>query len=765
LIDRILDLDPPPAVARDLAALGAALAAAFLLVSCGDGRGGTIEGAPPFRHMVIDDSPVSGPDCCTDVCALGDIDGDGYLDVVIGAEKGEDPGLVWYQYPTWRRRAIASGEFTTDGQTADMDGDGDLDVVISNYGSGIYWYENPADPDSESWAAHRLGEGYGHDLEVGDLDGDGDLDVVTCDKKGVSWWRNAGSDGWTVLPVTEIPGEGTALADIDGDGDLDIVYQGLWLENTGGGRSAGQWPEHTVAQGWHNEARVQTADMNGDGRTDVVLSVSESDGAIAWFECPANPAAGAWTRHDIAAGEMTGVHGLQVADFDGDGDLDVAAAEMHTSPKRRVLVYLNDGDTWRPLELSRSGSHNIRVGDIGSDGDIDIVGKNYGGEGRKIELWENLTAPGDWDYFAADERRPRSERWKMGLVFADVDGNGLADIVAGSCIYHNPLPDERMIKGPWRRTRLDGEIDVFFHADVDGDDFCDLVGMSGTGLVWVEAQDPSGTRWSARRVADVPDARTQGYTTAQIRPGGRVELVFTRGKGLYYAVIPEKDAGGGDWEVVVVSRNSEEEGVAAGDLDGDGDLDLAGVAADGHRAVWFENPGGVVAGGQPWASHEIGPSQEWLDRVALADINGDSRLDLVVTEETRDRQYNSRIYWFEAPIDPAGTQWCRHTVFLLRSVNSMDVADFDGDGDVDIVAAEHTDQQNDEGAPNNLTAWFENPGGEGGRWIVHPIDISNHSSHLGARVCDLDNDGDMDLVSIAWQQYRYLHVWLDYIGE
>ena len=62
----------------------------------------------------------------------------------------------------------------------------------------------------------------------------------------------------------------------------------------------------------------------------------------------------------------------------------------------------------------------------------------------------------------------------------------------------------------WGRTRLDGELDVFFHTDVNGDDFCDLVDTSGTSLVRAEANHPAGAGWTARRVAGLPDDRTQG---------------------------------------------------------------------------------------------------------------------------------------------------------------------------------------------------------------------------------------------------------------
>ena len=70
-----------------------------------------------------------------DVKIAADIDGDGFKDLVVGGSPGED--LNWYRYPTWTktRIALASFEFTTDGDAADVDGDGDIDIVVPD-GSG-----------------------------------------------------------------------------------------------------------------------------------------------------------------------------------------------------------------------------------------------------------------------------------------------------------------------------------------------------------------------------------------------------------------------------------------------------------------------------------------------------------------------------------------------------------------------------------------------------------------------------------------------------
>jgi hypothetical protein len=94
----------------------------------------------------------------------------------------------------------------------------------------------------------------------------------------------------------------------------------------------------------------------------------------------------------------------------------------------------------------------------------------------------------------------------------------------------------------------------------------------------------------------------------------------------------------------------------------------------------------------------------------------------------------------------------------LRSLNSLDVADMDDDGDTDIVVGEHTDLDADRVAPDTLTAAYENLD-NGMSWRQHVVDRGPRSSHLGTRLVDLDADGDSDIVSIAWHQFEIVHVW------
>jgi hypothetical protein len=716
---------------------------------------GTGPAGSMFRHWIIDPYPNTGPDCCTDVLMLGDMNGDGMLDVVVGAQNAEQAGLVWYRYPSWEKHSVARGEFTTDGQTADIDQDGDTDIVVGNFTPGretIDWFENVSGAGEGTWVRHTLGSGYVHDVETGDMDGDGDPDVVTCDKKKVVLWEQVTPLEFRRHVMVERPGEGLKLADIDGDGDPDIVFGASWLENPGALTEG--WEPHAIADQWPADTRVSIADMNADGRPDVVLSGSEGEGRVSWFEAPESAGTGSWIERPIENGALEGAHSLQVADLDLDGDLDVVVAEMHTSRRKRVLIYLNQRGTFEASLLADSGSHNMQLGDIDGDGDPDIVGKNYAGTGRPIEMWENQTSKSRrWNYGSIDAARPKSQQGMMGLVFADVDRDGFTDVVAGSYLYRNP---RGKLWEKWPRIELYKGVDVYFALDIDRDRFSDLVGIAGNTVFWLEAADEKASAWSARPIAKVAkEGRTQGYAAANLIPGGKIQLAFCRGVGHLYVLEIPSDPERSAWPLHLISPQAEEGGLAVGDIDGDGDLDLATVKGDGKHAIWLENPGSLAA---TWEARAVGETQPWMDRVAVVDINGDGKPDMVATIERQDGVLTDSLYWFEAPSKPKHEPWIRHLIARHRSVNSLDVADVDGDGAVDVVVAEHTDLLESAGAPDNLTLVYYKRS-RGSRWMPEIVERGPHSSHLGARVRDLDNDGSPEVISIGWNQYRYVHLW------
>src|SRR3989338_4747768 len=693
---------------------------------------------------------------------LADVSGDGQLDII---EGGGNLGgnIYWYQYPNWTKFQIGSVGGDDDLQTGDINKDGAIDVVVNG---GTYWYENPRGTGGNVqslWTRHTIdASNNGHDLVLGDVNADTRLDVLTRGEFGPTtlYLQGTTSDTWTAISMPNAPdGEGSALADINRDGRVDIIGNGYWLQQPASNITNGSaWLRRDFGS-WPAGSSVAVADINQDGRLDIFLSYSEvGPGTLSWFEAPLDPVSGAWIKHDV--GNVEDVHRFHLRDMNNDGTLDIAFGEMHQSATDRIGVFYNLGlgATWNLQVLATTGSHNIAVGDIGNDGDLDILTANWNlssPDGGSLNLWRNELNPGSqilpltsWTYIPADSTRASQKFGIDGSL--DVTGDGYKDIVSGQYFYRNP---GGAMTGTWPRTTLpSSSYDTLLLVNVDDDSFGDAIAMDANGQVyWLEATTSNGSSWTSRgMIGDVGTAdegiSTQGYASGQIVAGGKPEIIINVAERLAYFEIPSNPTTV-PWQTMKAIRSTsvqEPEGVALGDIDGDGDLDVASNTST-TAISWWRNPGN---GTENWQSFSIGSIPgDFVDRLGLADLDGDGDLDLAVSGANRS---GIGVYWFRSPATKTSA-WTRTTILSSSQVdtmNSMDIADMDKDVDIDIITAEHRGSQRMFILENSGTGTFTT------REISNGIE-----NHLGARVFDLDQDGDLDIIGIAWDGYQDLHVW------
>ena len=644
----------------------------------------------------------------------------------------------------------------------DLDDDGDLELLVGEEFGDLILYRNQGSGSAPDWefetldyAAASVDEGCSPALR--DVTGDGAPDLFAGSGSGaVSVFYNQGTSaapawptspdqvltvGWNPAPVLE---------DLNGDGLIDLIV-GVREEGEGGRlihfANTGTitepvWSLQTDTYAGITETggegiRPAFVDLDDDGDRDMLVGLS---GSVVWYERGGTPASPTWTRH---AGDLIGYGGGSsgtspvAGDWDGDEDDDLIIGEHWGN----LRFFRNNGSSWAeetfgfPFDLA--GDSAPALTDWNGDGTLDLlVGQAHGSLRRYVN--QGTPSAADWRPDGDLLTLPWTNHPHAYPAFADIDGDGDVDLFVGEGDWDGPeaggnlryyrnegtadQPEWNLVTTSFLGLDVGGWSTPAF-ADTDGDGDLDLfVGDSEGTLTFVEnTGTATSPTWGA------PE---QPYAGLQVRghsapaffdldQDGDLDMLLGQEDGWLAYVQNGGTQSSPSWELVTTHYLDLWVGShavpAAADIDGDGYDDLViGEGSGGLNVYRYGGPGTPTAphdGFEPGDELLIdgtvslhGPAIAATTDVEAIDVIGGARLVKLFAEDGR--ALPAQNTFMSSMLTPSGfpIQRPSRTGLELDDV-SFDVTNLRHDGGHRIVG----DLQASAVLPDGLTAGIYRP--------------------------------------------------------
>ncbi len=698
------------------------------------------------------------------------------------------------------RRSFGGDDAAMSVALADVNGDGALDIITGNYawikvflndGQGSFYGDqlncaappSPMPEDVRCVSLSIYSNEYPFHMIAGDFDGDGTLDIVYVNSDVLSprlyLLRNAGNASFSLQMIDsdmQISRHGLAAGDLNNDGKLDIVSRHIYINN-----GAGVFTKSFSPFTWSNGV-VDLGDMDGDGSLDIVAVLPQfksyvylNDGAgnFGWdtSDCAAPP-------DDVVCftSPTANTTSLDLADLDGDGALDILVGNNLSSPS---YAYFNLGMQAGRLAFSdglvvgniADAATSIHAADVNNDGSLDvIIGRNE----KQSAVYLN---GGQGDFTASSEF---GAGFFTSIATGDLNGDGSLDFVvsySGQGEMGAGAPTLYINDGLGRfptsaSVGRNGDAQSLAIGDIDGDGSLDIV--VGYGHLWTPhatiaylndgsgnfCSEPACDETNSRQVGSGDDY-TRSLALGDMNGDGSLDIVMGNFGYIDIHVLPIVEYGQSSYVFLndgqgnfnqdlfdcaappanircFGSGSEKTTGLAVGDLNGDGSLDI--VTGNGsfyspngqQNYVYFNDGSGNFSSSLPYGS-----GVDNTRGLALGDLNGDGSLDIV---NRNDGQPDLVFLNDGAGHFFAGSLNC--VAANLRCLaagdgnNSLALVDIDGEGDLDIAAGY---------TARSGTVYLNDGSGNFTLEAARLFDGGANSIASG----DLDRDGLPDLISGA----------------
>jgi len=318
--------------------------------------------------------------------------------------------------------ANSGGATSNDVKLADVNNDGALDIVST--GSAVQIRLGNGDGTFRAAVNYTSNTA---DSALADMNGDGRLDVIGIGGAATYVLLGNGDGSFAAATSFATSGQFIAVGDINGDGSIDAAVANgsntTILLGTGSGNLVSTT---TFSQGGSNLVGIDLADFNNDGKLDVAATaVLTAGGAVALGRGDGT------FGSNITFGSTTLNQDQELGDFNNDGNLDIVVAGINGATQGYSIFFgRGDGYFSSPSSFAQIGfggspiPAEVAVGDINGDGNLDVLTS-----GNYTAIHYRL-GNGDGTFSAATSISGPGGTMTIGL--GDIDGDGVLDLVSAS---------------------------------------------------------------------------------------------------------------------------------------------------------------------------------------------------------------------------------------------------------------------------------------------------------------------------------------------